>query len=49
MKMANSRHRNEKPQTYRALALMWFLIGMAASASIPTSISFIQVFLRKMY
>ena len=30
MKMANSRHRNEKLQTYRALALMWFLIGTSA-------------------
>ena len=24
--MANNRHRDEKIQTYRALALMWFLI-----------------------
>ena len=30
MKMANTRHRNEKLQTYRALALMWFLIGTSA-------------------
>ena len=26
MKMANNRHRNEKLQTYSALALIWFLI-----------------------
>ncbi len=31
MKMANTRHRNENPQTYRALALMWFLIGTSAA------------------
>ena len=30
MKMANIRHKNEKAQTYRALALMWFLIGTSA-------------------
>ena len=30
MKMANIRHRNEKLQTYRALALMWFLIVTSA-------------------
>ena len=30
MKMANNRHRNEKLQTYKALALMWLLIGTSA-------------------
>ena len=30
MKMANIRHRNEKLQTYRALALIWFRIGTSA-------------------
>ena len=30
MKTANNRHKNEKLQTYSALALMWFLIGTSA-------------------
>ena len=30
MKQANNRHRNEKLQTYSALALMWFLIDTSA-------------------
>ena len=30
MKTANSRHKTEKPQTYKALTLMWFLIDISA-------------------